>query len=316
MVTATFLLAVVYLLPAGIPSVLGWLTMVLPLPVFYYLTVLGPSRCGILFRNSLILAASFALVTQMVYSFLFSLTMAPLGYSLYRSVKNGDDYSVAGLKGLVVLGVIWGGFWLMVGIGQEINPYRELLKILDQAFAQAAQVYVARPDIPVETGMQMERAVRMLRETVPVILPGILSSGLVFIVWLNVVLANRILYNRVPLPLQGDRFDAPWPPYSRWRLPEKLVWLVIGAGIAVTVGTGVLRQVGINMLMVLGLVYFFQGLAIMIYFLEKWAVPRFLKITLYVLLALQSYGLLILVLLGLADVWLDIRKLDTTRQAS
>ncbi len=302
MVTAAFLLAAAYLLPGVSPFGMGWLAMLLPLPVFYYLMALGPSRCTVLFRNSLILGILVALLSQMVYSFLFSLTMAPVGLSLYGSVRNREDYCFAGFKAVIVLAVIWGGFWLLMGLGQETSPYAELLKMLDETFVQAGNLYGARTDIPVEAGMQMTRAVSMMRRVIPVILPGILAGGMVMTVWVNLVLANRMLHT--------GKFGAVWPSYGNWRLPERIVWVVIAAGIAVAAGSGAVRFLGVNVLIVMGLVYLFQGLAIMVYFFEKWSVPRFLKIALYLLLALQSYGLIILALLGLADVWLDMRKLE------
>ncbi len=306
---ATILLAVIYLLPASSPFGFGWVIGLLPLPVFYFLTILGEKRSLILFRNSLIIAGLIALVSHSLHSFIFALTMAPVGYSLHKSVLSGDDYLVAGAKGVIVLGTLWLGFWLIIGVTQGVNPYSQLLKMLDETFAQTHQIYSTRSDIPADTILQLEEAVKLLRETIPKILPGILSGMILLTIWANLVFANRILHR-----LQA--VTSPWPPFYRWRLPETFIWIVISSAIVLMVASGKISNLGLNILIVMSLLYLFQGLAIMIFYLEKWSVPRFLKFVLYGLLALQSYGLVVLVFLGLADVWLDIRKLKHEKTAS
>jgi len=50
-------------------------------------------------------------------------------------------------------------------------------------------------------------------------------------------------------------------------------------------------------------------MAIFIHLLDRWKVPAYLRIVLYVILAVQSYGLLLLAVIGIADIWMDFRKL-------
>jgi uncharacterized protein YybS (DUF2232 family) len=57
-------------------------------------------------------------------------------------------------------------------------------------------------------------------------------------------------------------------------------------------------------------VYFFQGLAIVASLLNKWSVPMLIRVLIYALIFIQTYGIIILSFLGLADVWADFRKLD------
>ena len=55
--------------------------------------------------------------------------------------------------------------------------------------------------------------------------------------------------------------------------------------------------------------FFFQGLGIVSFFFERKKVPRFLKILLYSLIALQQLALLAVIGIGLFDMWFDFRKL-------
>jgi uncharacterized protein YybS (DUF2232 family) len=62
------------------------------------------------------------------------------------------------------------------------------------------------------------------------------------------------------------------------------------------------------MLLLSGLLYFFQGLAVCIALLERWNVPVFIRVVLYSFLIIQSYGVIILTFLGIGDVWFNFRQ--------
>jgi uncharacterized protein YybS (DUF2232 family) len=61
-------------------------------------------------------------------------------------------------------------------------------------------------------------------------------------------------------------------------------------------------------LQITGTLYFFQGLAVFVALLERWRTPTFLRVLLYVVFILQSYGMLMLTILGLSDVWFNFRR--------
>jgi uncharacterized protein YybS (DUF2232 family) len=67
---------------------------------------------------------------------------------------------------------------------------------------------------------------------------------------------------------------------------------------------------GLNGLIVCSTVYFFQGLAIAASLLNKWSVPRMIRVLIYALIFIQTYGIIVLSFLGLVDVWADFRKLN------
>ena len=78
------------------------------------------------------------------------------------------------------------------------------------------------------------------------------------------------------------------------------------------IGEDGIRSAGLSLIIISALLYFFQGLAVFVHYVDKWKVPVYLKIAIYGILILQSYGLLLLSILGLADVWLDFRKKTRT----
>jgi len=74
-------------------------------------------------------------------------------------------------------------------------------------------------------------------------------------------------------------------------------------------GLQFLRIFAFNILLVIGAAYFIQGLAIIAYFFHKNNVPRFLRGLTYVLIAFEQIFTLLVVGLGLFDLWGDFRRL-------
>ena len=69
------------------------------------------------------------------------------------------------------------------------------------------------------------------------------------------------------------------------------------------------KTIALNGLIVLMMIYFFQGIAIVSFFFEKKQVPRFARVMLYALLVLQEV-LLVVIAIGFIDVWANFRKLE------
>ncbi|VAW35832.1 hypothetical protein MNBD_DELTA04-742 [hydrothermal vent metagenome] len=303
----TILLAVAFLLPALIPGLFGWTSGMMAIPVFYFLKVDGERQGGIEIRNSILLAGAGALVLQQLPVMLFSLTLIPLAYSLNRSAAAGEGEVRTGIRGVIVLGVSWLVFWAVYGIILSVNPYTHLLKTLDSGFAQLYEIYSQNGNLPADTLLNLEQVIHELRRLIPIILPGMLACSVIMTVWMNMVGANSLLQR-----LRPDL--APWRKYSHWRLPDRIVWLPIVAGVALTVGSGIVKNVAIGILLVSALLYFFQGLAVLIHLLDKWKVPLYIRILIYGIIVLQGYGLFVLVITGVADVWIDFRHRHDNKQ--
>ncbi len=138
--------------------------------------------------------------------------------------------------------------------------------------------------------------------------PGFFGISLVALSFSN-VLAAGIFTSR----FWGKR--AFGPSFKEWRMPDPLVWLVIFSGSLALFGHGVYGIAGENGLYVMAAFYFIQGLAVTNYLVNKLRMAWYVKWPFYILILVQWYGLLMIALLGLADVWFDFRsRID--RQAS
>ncbi|MBU2552627.1 MAG: YybS family protein [Proteobacteria bacterium] len=134
------------------------------------------------------------------------------------------------------------------------------------------------------------------------IFPGLMVVGTFLVAWANFMVGRSLLLQRGLLhPALAD--------LTRWRVPERLVWIVIASGFGLVFLRDWPRLVLVNILMILGLFYFFQGLAIVSFWMKKKALPPFMRVTAYALIALQQYLILMIAALGLFDMWIDFRKI-------
>jgi uncharacterized protein YybS (DUF2232 family) len=166
-----------------------------------------------------------------------------------------------------------------------------------------------------------QESLDLLQERTPQIVEMMLQllPGLVFVSIGLIVLANVLLLCR--------RFPdkrAQWISVANlreWNGPEPLVWGLIACGFVLLIpGLEALRPLGANILLVIAACYFAQGLSIIAYFFHKNNVPRFLRAVTYALIAFEQIFTLLVVGLGLFDLWGDFRRLKknnlTPSQAS
>ena len=153
-------------------------------------------------------------------------------------------------------------------------------------------------------------SVSMLKEQAPQIiemmlrvLPALLLLSFAFIVLINVLYLARRFPER-----RGEWFTL--QTLREWKTPEPLVWALIACGFALFVpAPSFVATIAVNLLLVLGACYFAQGLAVIAYFFNKNNVPRFLRGLTYVLIIFQQIFTLLVVGLGLFDLWGDFRRL-------
>ncbi|WLE96973.1 MAG: DUF2232 domain-containing protein [Candidatus Electrothrix communis] len=298
------LVALFFFLPIAVPGLIGWLNGLLAVPIFLLLQIAADERtAGQQIRNGLLMAGLASLLMGRFPMFLFTLTMLPLGYSLHLSVARQKTPVESGAAGILVLGISWLIFWSMYGTMSGLNPYVALLTDMDAFLGQVIVVYRTSSDLPADVLYNLEQIIAGIRVLLPKILPGLLAGTVLITVSLNMVICRGVMRRLAPEKVF-------WPPYSDWRLPDKAVWLLILAFALLLVGTGGVKNVGTSLMLVSGLLYFFQGIAVVIHVLNRWNLPRAFRFFVYVILALQRYGMLLVVIVGIADTWANFRKLD------
>ena len=137
------------------------------------------------------------------------------------------------------------------------------------------------------------------------LLPALVLINAALVAWVNILVVQGIGTWR--------GWDGLGEPLSQWASPEWLVFFLVAAGFALLAPLPWLRQAGLNLLLIMGFVYFCQGLAVISALLQRYQLPWVLRIIVYVL-AFMNPLMLVVIILGLTDLWLDFRTLQPPRE--
>ena len=138
------------------------------------------------------------------------------------------------------------------------------------------------------------------------LLPGLLVTNMALVAWLNVVLSRQLIF------LLG--WGEADPPLYHWAAPEWLIFVLLGAGFLLLVPVTGARFFGLNLLMVVAVLYFCQGVAVVATWFHRLGLPRLLRMIGYPLLFLNPF-FFVIITLGLMDLWLDFRRLHQPKDA-
>jgi hypothetical protein len=123
--------------------------------------------------------------------------------------------------------------------------------------------------------------------------PSLVLTSIAIILWVNLLIISSTLKS---LHLQ------------EWRCPDWMVVVFITASILTVMGNMTAHAVGLNLLIIAGQVYFFQGIAIVASFMNQSKWPGYIRWTLYIFILIQVYIMVIVAGIGLFDTWFDFRK--------
>ena len=134
------------------------------------------------------------------------------------------------------------------------------------------------------------------------IIPALTIASTLLVVWMNILASKALLKGKF-------RFHPDYENLNQWQAPDFLVWAVIGCGILMLFPVITAKLFGLNIILISMTIYFFQGMGIVSFFFQKKQVPRFFKILLYSLIALQQLALIAVIGIGFFDMWFNFRKL-------
>lgn len=145
-----------------------------------------------------------------------------------------------------------------------------------------------------------------LKHLIQYLLPALVITNTGLVAWLNLVLARQAL-----LALDWGK---PEPPLYHWSAPDWLIFPVLAAGFLLLVPVHMVRLVSLNVLVILSLLYFCQGVAVIAIWFQRYRVPRPIRCIGYPMLFLHPLFILVIII-GLVDVWLDFRQLHQALDA-
>ena len=188
---------------------------------------------------------------------------------------------------------------LIAGSGHDLlNGYNKVIQAISEDLDQSLALYKETSSGIYQA--ELENWFRQFKEVIIRFLPGLLGSVFLIISMSNILVPKIYLAKK----LKNEAFA---PVFTQWKLPEPLIWVIITAGGLAFLGKGIFKVCGENALLVLSSVYFFQGLAVIAFYFGRLKVPAFIRWITYILLCIQWYGLIFIVIIGLSDVWFNLR---------
>ncbi len=294
-------LSTLLVLPGALWALFGWISSIIPLIIFTFIQKYGWSYTSRKIVIAIFAASCVSLFFQTLELTLFSATMMPAGYAIALSAQKQEKPWLAGFKGALTFTASLSFFFCILLANSEVSFFFTMTESLNSAIEEAFALYRQSGNLSAENHVILEETYFQIKTVVPRILPAILAGFIIIQTWVTLLLGNIIL------PKLGR--SRPWPRYQYWSLPDKLIWGLIISGIMALIPEETLRLCGINGLIVFAFLFCIQGLAILVFLLNKWNIPKMMRSIIYLVIILQSFGTVILLGTGIANVWFDLRKL-------
>lgn len=297
-VTATL---VIFSAAVFMPVVGFFFSIFIPLPVLFYRAKLG-RRYGVIVP--LVAIAVMGLVFGgLTTDILFFSGLMLLGFTISEMFekKLSVEMTVAAACGIVLgagmIAILFYSVFARTGIYTLISAYvASNLKLSLELYKGIG--------IPQETIDTISGSLDQIKYVLVRLLPSLTAASTLFVAWTNLIAARPIM----------ERRGLYFPDFGRlnhWRAPEPLIWGVIGCGLIMLMPVTGIRFLGVNGLLVLLTIYFIQGIAVVSYFFEKKKLPRAIRVVLYMMIAFQQLLLVVIICIGLFDLWINFRKIDT-----
>jgi uncharacterized protein YybS (DUF2232 family) len=278
-------------------------SLFIPLPVLFYRAKLGR-------RHGLIVPLVAISVMSLVFGgftmdIVFFSGLMLLGFVLSEMFEKELSVEMTVLAacsivlGTGLIGILF--YSLVIGKGLHALVSAYVATNLELSLAMYEGI-----GIPQETIDAISRSLDQIQYVLVRIMPSLAAASTLFVAWTNLIAAR-------PIMLRRGLFIPDFGRLNHWRAPEPLVWGVIGCGLIMLFPATGIRLIGVNGLLVLLTIYFIQGISIVSFYFEKKRLPRTIRVILYTMIAFQQLLLLIIICIGLFDMWINFRKIDTNK---
>lgn len=278
-------------------------TLLIPLPALYLRWKAGRWRAALIgitvyYFFGFLTMGSISLPILMVLAMPMLLGIL-LGEFLLAGYPVGRCIAFATIGCLIALFAVMSTWSTGVDGASFFESFRAQLQTNMEA---AFEAYGSAGLIPAGQIPEYKEMASGLAESIFRIFPALFVMGFAMMGWITLMIARRID------PLKG-LFSKDWEHLKEWQAPDPLIWVLVGAGCLLLLSGPVLKVIGINVLLVVLLVYFFQGLSIVAFFFDRKQIPKFIRGFGYAFIAFQEVATLLVVGLGVFDVWFNIRRI-------
>ncbi|QXM06986.1 YybS family protein [Crassaminicella indica] len=194
------------------------------------------------------------------------------------------------------------------------------VNVIDQVIKQmktAMDIYIKQMEMYKDMGVEpykikeLKESLELFIQIIAMTIPAGMIVGSAFFVYMNYVIAIRIL-KRIGYKVEGLM------PLRYMSLPKSFImgtFLIVGLT-AITKYLNVVdfQTLVLNEFLIFQLIYFIQGIAVVSYFLNHFKITKVLRIFIYLLLLFSREGVLIIAVLGFIDAIINFRKLKRDKE--
>ena len=297
--TGVAITSLIFLISVFIPIIGFVAALFIPLPILFYRLKLGRI-------NGLIIAVATSLLMVVLIGGLsidviFFAGLLLIGFMLgelfelnlsieQTTLIASGSVVLSGLISLIISSILTGKS-VFAMVSDYVAKNLELTLVLYQGMGMSP-----------ENIELISQSLDKIQQVLVAIIPALVLASTLFVAWISILLAKPVLTSR---SLSYPDFG----PLNLWKAPDYLVWGVIVCGLALFLPQAAIKVIGINGLLILMTIYFFQGMAIVSFYFDKKGLPRFVRVFLYTLIALQQLILLAVIGLGFFDLWVNFRRL-------
>ena len=304
-ISGVAIIGLIFTASTYLPIIGFFFSLFIPLPILFYRSKLGRTTGIIVYILSIIIMI--VMTGSISLDIFFFAELLLLGFVLSElfemrlSIEKTISYACASvlITGIVIL--FFYSNLSNTGIYTLASEY--ISRNLELTMAMYESLGVPEESIHVISNSMEKIHYVLIR-----IIPAMLISLTLFVSWTSLLIAK-------PLLKAKNIFFPDFDSLKLWKAPEFMVWLFIGCGVMLILPENSFKILGLNGLIILLTIYFFQGIAIVSFYFEKKNVPRIFRIFLYSVLALQQLVLLSVIGLGFFDMWINFRKLGIKKES-
>lgn len=286
---------------AWIPYIGPFFSLLTPLPFLYYATKLGLHQGLKIAAIALLTVGLIANLAGHPQIILFCFEFSLIGIILSEIYRRKLTFGLTIFWGTCFTLIIGALFLSLIALSKKMGPMEMILEYLQGNLRETIGTY-EQMGLEQEKVAQLQEYGKILTNIIATLYPALAMVGSGLVVWVIVVLSRPLFrLGKVQYPEFG--------PTDRWQSPELMVWGVIAGGFALFLPIGGIRFLAINALIVMSVIYVFHGLSIVLFFLNKYSVPFWIRFGVYLLIIFQQIFWFAMAMAGLFDQWIDFRKI-------
>ena len=178
------------------------------------------------------------------------------------------------------------------------NVHQMAVAEIQKSVAQAVAIY-EKSGVKGDELAVLKQTMATAADLVIRMYPALVAITLIGMVGCNLALLRRFT--------AGMGFSLNISAFSAYRNPDILVWGLIAAGFALLADNTIITTPAINVLAVIVVLYFLQGLAVLSTVIARQSIAGVLRAGLYIMLLLQPYLAALVAAIGIFDLWGDFR---------